>query len=269
MMREGGVPLKDVFDQVRLRVSDLSKGAVVPWDADRVEAEFMFFDRAQNAPTPPPNAGLSALEDRPLTDLGPQEAYEAALERDTIAGYEGFLDAYPNDPMAKRVRAILAARREATHMAEHTLHIGTSEAYWSYLRRYPHGPHMADCHRRLARLAAAIEPPPDFQEVEYDLPPPPPEEIVIVDRPVLTFADPYFDLPPPPPVIVLAPESPDFVDLPPPPPPVDVFVLPMPVYEPLPVWVDRPSYVAPPPVNIIAYNIHNTVIVDPAQNTVS
>ena len=106
-----------------------------------------------------------------------------------------------------------------------------------------------------------IEPPPDFEPIDYDLPPPPPDEIGIVDRPVLSFAAPDFDLPPPrrwwcapPPVYI--------VDLPPPPPPEEVFVLPTPAYAPLPVWVNRPDYVAPPPVNIIAYNIHNTVIVN-------
>ena len=195
-------PLKDLFGEVRLRVSDLTKGAVVPWDADRVEPPFLFFDRAPDAPTPPPNAGLSALRDRSLRDLGPAEAYQAALDRDTIRAYQEFLDAYPSDPMAKRVRAILAARREEATWRI-TLQNGTADAYWSYLRRYPRGPHVVDCHRRSARLAVALEPPPDFQEIAYDLPPPPPEEIAIVDQPVLTFAD--FDLPPPPPAIVLAP----------------------------------------------------------------
>jgi uncharacterized caspase-like protein len=266
MIRDGGVPLKDVFDQVRLRVSDLTKGTEVPWDADRVDAPFVFFERAPDAPAPPSNAGLSALRDRPIRELGATEAYQAALDRDTIAAYQEFLGAYPRDPMAKRVRAILAARREAATWRR-SLDVGTPDAYWSYLRRYPRGPHAADCHRRLARLAVALEPPPAFDEIEYDLPPPPPEEIVIVDRPVLTFADPHFNLPPPPPVIVLAP-PPYIIDLPPPPPPVDVFVLPVPVYEPLPIWVDWPVYVAPPPVNIISYNIHNTVIVNPVEKTV-
>ena len=40
MIRDGGVPLKDVFDQVRLRVSDLTKGAMVPWDADKSRCAF-------------------------------------------------------------------------------------------------------------------------------------------------------------------------------------------------------------------------------------
>ena len=34
----------------------------------------------------------------------------AALDRDSLQAYEDFLAAYPNDPLAKRVRAIVAAR---------------------------------------------------------------------------------------------------------------------------------------------------------------
>jgi uncharacterized caspase-like protein len=264
MIREGGAPLKDVFDQVRLRVSDSTQGAVVPWEADRVEANFVFFDRAPDAPAPP-NAGLSTLRDRPMRELGPNEAYQAALARDTIPAYQDYLAAYPHDREARRVRAILAARREAL-IWRRTLENGTAEGYWSYLRLYPRGPHAFECRRWLSRLAAASEPPPDFQPIDYDLPPPPPDEIVIVDQPVLMFADPFFDLPPPPPVVVLAPPPDYIVDLPPPPPPEDVFFLPTPVFVPLPIFINRPVYCAPPPVSVIAYNIHNTVIVN--QNTV-
>jgi uncharacterized caspase-like protein len=264
MIREGGAPLRDVFDQVRLRVSDSTQGAVVPWEADRVEASFVFFDRAPDAPAPP-NAGLSTLRDRPMRELGPNEAYQAALARDTIPAYQDYLAAYPHDREARRVRAILAARREAL-IWRRTLEAGTPEGYWSYLRLYPRGPHAFECRRWLARLAAASEPPPDFQPIDYDLPPPPPDEMVIVDQPVLTFADPLFDLPPPPPVVVLAPPPVYIVDLPPPPPPDDVFFLPTPMFVPLPIFINRPVYCAPPPVSVIAYNIHNTVIIN--QNTV-
>src|SRR5262249_49278902 len=67
----------------------------------------------------------------------------------------------------------------------------------------------------------------------------PPEEIVSLRRPVLVFDDPVFAFapPPPPPVIFLAPPPPEFVVLAPPPPPVALFVLPMPIYRPVPVWV--------------------------------
>ena len=245
MMREGGVPLKDVFDQVRLRVSDLDPGGGRPVGRRPGRGVFPVLRSRAGRPDAAAQRRAFRAGDRPLRHLGAAGGLSGcAGSRHDPRAIRSSWTPIRSDPMAKRVRALLAARREALTWRR-TLHIGTADAYWSYLRRYPRGPHVADCHRRLARLAVDLEPPPDFQEIEYDLPPPPPEEIVIVDRPVLTFADPYFDLPPPPPVIVLAPPPAYIVDLPPPPPPVDVFVLPVPVYEPLPVWVDRPVYVAP------------------------
>src|SRR5215467_553772 len=271
MMREGGLPLAGVFDRARLRVNDVTKGAEVPWYASKVETSLVFFERASDAP--PPAVSIeqtAAMRARPMRDLGAQDAYVAALERDTLQGYLDFLAAYPDDPMAPRVRAIVAARREAITWRR-TRVVDTPPAYWSYLRRYPEGPHAADAHRRLAFLAAAFEPPPSFAAIAYDLPPPPPEEIVYIRRPVLVFDDPVFAFapPPPPPVIFLAPPPPEFVVLAPPPPPVALFVLPMPIYRPVPVWVSPPAYVAPPPNNVIYNNVHNTVVVNNVTNTVT
>jgi uncharacterized caspase-like protein len=271
MMREGGLPLAGVFDRARLRVNDMTKGAEVPWYASKVETSLVFFERASDAPPPAVSSEqVAAMRARPMRDLGAQDAYVAALERDTLQGYLDFLAAYPDDPMAARVRAIVAARREAITWRR-TRVVDTPPAYWSYLRRYPEGPHAADAHRRLAFLAAAFEPPPAFTAMAYDLPPPPPEEIVYIQRPVLVFDDPVFAFapPPPPPVIFLAPPPPEFVVLAPPPPPVGIFVLPMPIYRPVPVWVSPPAYVAPPPNNVIYNNVHNTVVVNNVSNTVT
>jgi uncharacterized caspase-like protein len=272
MLREGGLPLNDVFERTRLRVNDLTRGAEVPWQAAKIEAPVVFFERAADAPPPAVSPEqTAAIRARPIRDLDAQEAYMVALERDTLDGYVEFVGAYPNDPMAGRVRAIIAARREAITWRR-SRGIDTPPAYWSYLRRYPEGPHVPDAHRRLAFLAAAFEPPPAFAAVAYDIPPPPPEEIVFVSRPVLVFSDPVFAFapPPPPPVFFLAPPPPEFVVLAPPPPAVGLFVLPMPIYRPVPAWVAPPRYVAPPPPNNIIYNnVHNTVVVNNVTNTVT
>jgi uncharacterized caspase-like protein len=268
MIRTGGLELPEVFDRLRLRVNDASKGAQVPWDAHKITAPFTFFERAPDAP---PSQGapdqVAAIRDRPIRDLGVQDAYTAALERDTLQGYEDFLAAYPTDPLAKRVRAIVAARREAITWRR-TYRTDTPDAYWSYLRRYPRGPHAADARRRLAILTAPLEPPPAFAMLDYDVPPPPPDEIVYVDRPVLMFSDPDFDFvpPPPPPVFFLPPPPPDFVVLPPPFAPVGLFILPQPVFVPIPVFCRPPVYVAPPPDNIIFNNIHNTTVINTVIN---
>jgi uncharacterized caspase-like protein len=267
MIRTGGLPLPEVFNRLRLRVNDASKGALVPWHAEKIDAPFMFFDRAPDAPAPAPADQVAAIRSKPIRDLGAQDAYAAALERDTMPAYEDFLGAYPGDPLARRVRAIVAARREALTWLR-SYRADTPQAYWSYLRRYPNGPHAGDARRRLAILTAPIEPPPAFAVIDYDVPPPPPDEIVYVDRPVFYFGDPDFGFlpPPPPPVYFLPPPPPDFIILEPPPPPIGLFILPQPFFVPIPVYVQAPVYVAPPPNNIIFANIHNTTVINTVIN---
>jgi len=268
MIRTGGLSLPEVFDRVRLRVNESSKGAQVPWDDQKVSAQFSFFDRAPDAPPPAASPDqVAAIRNKPIRDLGVQDAYAAALERDTLPAYEDFLAAYPGDPLAKRVMAIVAARREAITWRR-TYRADTPDAYWSYLRRYPSGPHAGDARRRLAILTAPLEPPPTFAMMDYDVAPPPPAEVVYVDRPVLYFSDPDFGFvpPPPPPVYFCPPPPPDFVVLAPPLAVVGLFVLPQPVFVPIPVFVRPPVYVAPPPNNIIYQNIHNTTVINTVIN---
>lgn len=269
MMRDGGLSLDEVFDRTRLRVNEVTQGAEIPWSVSKIDAPFVFFERAPDAPPPKVSeAEERTNRTRAIRDFNAHDAYLAALDRDTMRGYEDFIVAYPHDPMAKRVRAIIAARREAITWRETWLR-DTPEAYWSYLERYPHGPHAWDARRRLEHFDAELEPPASFTVIVYDVPPPPEEEIVYVDRPVLYFDDPDFDFEPPPPVdvIFLPPPPPDFVVLPPPPPPVDVYVLPTPVFVPVPVWVRPPRDIVPPPDNIIFNNIHNTTVINNINNT--
>ena len=271
MMRTGGLPLGEVFDRVRLRVNEMTKGGEVPWNASKVEAPLVFFERAADAPPPAvSNDQVSSIRSKPIRDLDARDAYIAALERDTLQGYLDFLAAYPDDQMAKRVRAIVAARREAITWRR-TRSVDTPQAYWSYLRRYPRGPHVADARRRLAQLAAEFEPPPSFAVITYDVPPPPEEEVVYFRRPVLFFDDPDYGFvpPPPPPIFFLPPPPPDFVVLEPPPPAFGLFILPIPRFVPVPTYYRRPVYVAPPPPNVIYNNIHNTVVINATTNMVT
>jgi uncharacterized caspase-like protein len=260
MMREGGLSPAEVFERVRLRVNDATKGAQVPWSTSRIDAPFIFFERSTEAPAPTASID-DAIGGRRLRDLPAPQAYFAAVARDTLESFEEFLAAYPDDPMVRRVRALLAARRESI-IWRLTVVADTKEAYWSYLRRYPHGPHAADAQRRLALRAFASEPPAAFAPVDYEVPPPPADELPYVERPALEFTD--ADLPPPPalPIYFLPPAPVEFVELPPPLPAVEVFALPFPIFVPLPVWCHRPAYVAPPPQNVIYENIHNRVVVN-------
>lgn len=272
MMREGGLPINEVFDRVRLRVNESTKGGQIPWHSSHIETSFVLFERSAEAPPPPVAVEERATyRQRPIRDFAADEAYMAALDRDTISGYIEFLDAFPDHPMAHRVRAILAARREAITWRR-TRNIDTPEAYWSYLDRYPRGRHAPEARSRLAYLRALLEPPPTFTVVDYDLPPPPPEEYVYIERRVLVFDDPVFAFPPPPPppIFFLAPPPPYFILPPPPLVAVTAFALPIPIFQPVPLWVRPPVYVAPPPPNnIIFNNIHNTVVINNTTNIVT
>ncbi|MHB2209786.1 caspase family protein [Methylobacterium sp. CM6257] len=271
MIREGGLQPGPLFDRVRLRVDAATKGAEVPWDADRTASAFVFFDRAGNAPALG-RERVATLRDRPLRDLGVQDAYAVCLERDDLARYQEFVTDYPGDALARRVRALIAARREAL-VWRSTWIVGTPDAYWSYLAWYPRGPHAWDARRRLASLAAALEPPPRYAVLAYDVLPPAPEEIVYVDRPVLFLDDPVFALPPPPrPALIFLPPPPAYlVALAPPPPVLGVYALPTPPVMPVPAYVSAPDYVTPPPNNVLFQNIHNTAVIEQInrQNTVT
>ena len=265
MLREGGLRIETVFDRTRLRVHEATSGAELPWHASALKVPVFMFERAPDAPA---DVSLTTTETRlarPVSAFDDaREAYLAALERDTLQGYLDFLRAYPDHALAKRVRAIVAARREAITWRR-ARNADTPEAYWTYLDRYPNGPHAHDARRRLAFLTAPPEPPPRYTTFVYDIPPPEAEEIIFVRRSYVYFADPvYAFVPPPPPPLFFLPPPPPPLYFAPPPPPVALFVLPVPVYRPVPVYVRAPAYVAPPPpTNPIFRNLHGAGPVGP------
>jgi uncharacterized caspase-like protein len=223
-IRQGGVDIAQAFDQTRVSVNAETQGALLPWSASKLGGPFYVFERAADAP--PPALSFAQTERRPISSFPAADAYAAAVERDTLQGYREFLAAYPNSDQARRVRAILAVRREAAYWRR-TVGADTPRAYWTYLHTYPKGPHIPDARRRLAMLSAGFEPPPDFRpEAFADLPPPPPDELVYDDRPIYAFDD-FGPPPPPPPVQYGYVEDDDWRDLPPPPPPAEIGVLPV------------------------------------------
>lgn len=187
MIAAGGLPLDDVFARVRLRVSEVTNGGEVPWYASQINTPFFFTERSADAPPPPDVAPVVDLREKPMRSYSRiEDAYAAALALDTIDGYEQFLALHPRSRYARRIAAMIAVRREEI-IWRRCVFDNTPPAYWSYLRRYPNGPHVWDARRRLAMIGAELEGPPDFAFVDFGVPPPPPEELVVVDRPVVTF----------------------------------------------------------------------------------
>ncbi|MDB5642183.1 MAG: peptidase caspase catalytic subunit p20 [Hyphomicrobiales bacterium] len=230
MLHEGGLDVAEIFSRTRLRVSEATRGAQVPWHATRLTQPVVFFERADDAP---PVQQAEAPRNRAIRDLPVVDAYALALQRDTIDSYQEFMTAYPRDPLSPRVAAMLAARREAVTWRRAVAR-NTPAAYWSYIRRYPRGPHVADAHRRLGILSAAFDPPAVFDEYDFGIAAPPPDEYDYVSGPVMIFDEADYPPPPPPPIYFLPPRPREYIELPPP-------RFASPGFLPIPVPVFRPT----------------------------
>lgn len=213
MLRDPGADLDTAFTRIRERTHQLTKGQQTPWNVSALPAPVVLVPAEAaadlptgSAPPPPPKRAR-----RPMRDIGVDEGYALAIDLDTLPAYTEYVETYPSSPYAPRVWAIIRARREALAWMR-AVEINTPQSYWTYLRRYPHGIYASDAERRLRRLAAELEPPPDFAPVEfYDVPPPLPGE------PVEYVA--FYPPAPPPPIILIGPQPVYFARLPPPPPP--------------------------------------------------
>ncbi len=163
-----GLGASAMLERLRLRVATLTNGAQIPWNAGTLSADA----------TP-----ISALDRLPAGTRSPDVAFAAVLARDSLDGYTDFLRAVPDGPLAARVRVLLALRREAT-MWRAVASADDPRAAWTYMRRYPRGPHRFDARRRLAALKAQLEPPPRFDPVVFpEAPPPNAGELALVAHP--------------------------------------------------------------------------------------
>jgi uncharacterized caspase-like protein len=248
MIREGNLTPANLFDRIRLRVNEVTNGTQVPWHTSKIETKFKFFERTSGAP---PRADspehTASMRLQSMRSLGAHDAYMVALMRDTFDAYADFLADYWHDSTTRRVRALLAARREVLTWRR-TCQANVPEAYWSYLERYPRGPHVADARRLLTHLGAPIEPASKFARIEYDVPPPLSDEVEYIERSVLMFDNPAFRFEQlqPSPAYFLEPAPPEFLGLTPPTVPFAAYLLPTPTPMPLPDYVRLPADVVAP-----------------------
>jgi uncharacterized caspase-like protein len=240
MIRAPGLDLDALFTRTRVRTHEVTQGGQTPWHVSAVTSPFVLDPGGQDAaaqdPTQPPAAPaplMAKRNPRPMRDLGPDDAYALAIERDDLPTYVEYVQTYPRSPYARRIWAQIRARREALAWMR-AVERDTPEAYWTYLRRYPGGVYAFDAQRRLRRLSARFEPPPGFAPMEFaDVPPP------LADEPREAYG--AYEAGPPPPRWI-APPPPFFVNLRPPPPPRGPRLLPIPM--PMPV---SPRFGTPPP----------------------
>ena len=87
MIRTGGLPLPELFNRVRLRVNENTKGALVPSQHRRwMLSSPCFWISAPDAPAQAPAAQTAAFRDKPIRDLGAQDAYSGCTRSRHFAG---------------------------------------------------------------------------------------------------------------------------------------------------------------------------------------
>ncbi|MGL4811267.1 MAG: caspase family protein, partial [Beijerinckiaceae bacterium] len=215
-MREPGLTADEVFSRVTLQVHQETKGAVTPVQVSTLAQPFMFLERAPDAP-PPPRVARDPRA-TPFRELDAATAYAVAIERNTLKDYREFLSVFPNDPLAAKIKARMAQRREALAWQKANRK-KTREAYWTYRKFYPRGLHFEEAGLELVELGAPLRAPPDFEvETWEEFEPPPPEELAYYEE-IIEQPGRYRDILPPPPPPMLMPRGPGYDYIPPPPPP--------------------------------------------------
>jgi uncharacterized caspase-like protein len=228
----------EVFQRVRVRVHEATRGSVTPFEVSRL-AE----GTAQLMPQPEPSLAAAAEPAPPAPTTLAQTA-NAAYARAIAAGnrqaYRAFLNEHPTHAQAPRIRALMAGQREAETWRR-AVSDGRREAYWTYMRRYPRTIHAAEARQALVRLEAPVEPIDGVEPLAWDIEPPIADEVILAEQ---IWRPDFWDSYERPPVFAtyVAPPAPVFwASLPPP-----VFAGPgfLPVPVAVPFFVPVPVLVA-------------------------
>ena len=185
LLAQPGLDIEQVFKGVRLQVNQASTGAQLPWTTSALDSEVKLVAApavtaaaAAPAQTLAPALGVSKIvvpprERRRITKasmrrMSGDEAYEVAIEQDSLRDYQWFVETHPDYSLAGQVWNIIGNRREGI-LWRRTLKLDSTRAYWNYLDRYPNGAH-ADLARSV--LADRGQPlPSDYVAQPLDLPP--------------------------------------------------------------------------------------------------
>jgi outer membrane protein assembly factor BamD (BamD/ComL family) len=83
-----------------------------------------------------------------------QSDWTKAGNEDTVAAYQNFLAAHPNDQHANEAQAMIAKLQDANAWSE-TKHSGTTAAYQTYLQQSPQGVHAAEARDQITAMDRA------------------------------------------------------------------------------------------------------------------
>ncbi|UFZ08637.1 caspase family protein [Bradyrhizobium ontarionense] len=140
LAQQPNLPIEQLFKRVRLRVNQTTDGRQTPWESSSLTSDFTFFGNtlvaaarpAENAPVIQMAANLPSRSVR--------QAYDYVLSENRPQYYREFVEMYPRDPLADRIRALLAGLVQAAAWHE-TVLANSPAAYKSFSETYADSPY--------------------------------------------------------------------------------------------------------------------------------
>ena len=159
--REPGLTIEEAFKRVRVSVNQATEGRQVPWESSSLTDSFNFFGGESPAKTAEAAAAKASVDEwrKRLKDMPPQAAYDLVISENDVAGYEAFVAAFEQSPMAPRVRSLLARRQEMEAWQLATL-TNTAIGYQRFLAAHGSSD-LAPTARRLEERVRRRSPEPD------------------------------------------------------------------------------------------------------------
>jgi uncharacterized caspase-like protein len=162
--REPGVQIEQALKRVRYSVHQATDGRQTPWESSSLTNDFAFMPgqaETTGVASTAPGQQVASLGGAALTRSAdgwqeelraksPREAYEIVIREDALEAYQAYLDLYPAEAFAARVRSLLDRRQEL--MAWHdAVTVNTPAAYRDFLTSYPNSDYAATAQRLVSR----------------------------------------------------------------------------------------------------------------------
>jgi len=196
LARQPNLPIEQLFKRIRLQVNQTTDGRQTPWESSSLTSDFTFFgDTLVAAARPAENAPVIQMAAN-LPSRSVRQAYDYVLSENRPQYYREFIELYPRDPLANRIRALLAGLLQAAAWHQ-TVLANSPAAYKSFSEIYSDSPY-APVALRLQVQPRII---PVLQPGRLMMPPhlaPAVHPLNLGDRPGLTPKLPLNSLPPRP-----------------------------------------------------------------------
>jgi len=140
LARQPNLPIEQLFKRVRLQVNQTTDGRQTPWESSSLTSDFTFFgDTLVAAGRPAENAPVIQMAAN-LPSRSVRQAYDYVLSENRPQYYREFIEMYPRDPLADRIRGLLAGLVQAAAWHQ-TVLVNSPAAYRSFSESYADSPY--------------------------------------------------------------------------------------------------------------------------------